>query len=158
MKPRLAIGPDAGGPTRHAAQRPTLSWLQEVGRAGPKQYAEATEGGANLAGRLILINSDTLGGPDRDLGGVLMEIFLRNLGNRPDLPECIVLLNAGVQLATHSSPVIDHLRKLAERGVRVVSCRTCVEYFKLEDKIGVGEVQGMVGILELLSTHEVLTV
>jgi len=111
-----------------------------------------------MTGKLILIGSDSLGGPDRDLGRLLMEIFLRNLGNRADLPDCIVLLNAGVRLATIASPVLDHLKKLEERGVKIVSCRTCIEYFKLEDRVAVGQVDAMVGILELLATHQVLTV
>ncbi len=106
----------------------------------------------------MLIESDTVGGPDRDLGRLLREILLRNLGNRSDLPAYIVLMNAGVQLATATSPVLDHLKKLEADGVKIVSCRTCVKYFGLEDKVAVGQVDGMVGILELLATHEVITV
>ncbi|MGB9619830.1 MAG: transcriptional regulator [Armatimonadota bacterium] len=111
-----------------------------------------------MSGKLILIESDILGGPDRDLGRILMEVFLRNLGNRSDLPACIVLVNGGVHLATLSSPVLDHLKKLEQLGVKIVSCRTCVEFFDIEQNIGVGVVDGMVGILELLASHEVLTI
>lgn len=106
----------------------------------------------------ILINNDVLGSPDRELGAVLMEAFLRNLGNREELPACIVLYNAAVMLAVEGSPVVEHLRKLTERGVKVVSCRTCVDYFGIESKIGTGVIEGMVSIIELLSTHRVLTV
>jgi len=111
-----------------------------------------------MAAKLILIGSDSLGAPEPDLGRLLMGNFLRNLGDRADLPNCIVLWNGGVLLAAADSPVLDHLKRLDERGVAIVSCRTCIEYFELESKVGVGQVDGMVGILERLSTHEVLTV
>lgn len=110
-----------------------------------------------MAADLVLIKSDTLGDADRDLGSVLMEVFLRNLVSREKLPGCMVLLNAGVKLATQGSPVLDHLKLLEERGVEIVCCRTCLEYFQLMDKVAVGKVDGMKGILERLTTHEVLS-
>jgi selenium metabolism protein YedF len=110
-----------------------------------------------MAADLILLKSDVLGDADRDLGRLLIEVFLRNLAKRERLPKCIVLLNAGVRLATSGSPVIEHLRKLQELGVEIICCRTCVEYFRLEDKLAIGRTDGMVGILERLFTHEVLS-
>ncbi len=111
-----------------------------------------------MTNQAILITSDVLGSPDRELGGILMEAFLRNLGNREDLPGLIVMYNVAVLLAVSGSPVVEHLKKLQERGVKVVSCRTCVDYFQIEEKIGAGVIEGMVSIIEMLSTHQVLTV
>lgn len=108
--------------------------------------------------KAILINNDVLGSPSRELGGVLMEAFLRNLSKREELPACVVLYNAAVLLATEGSPVVEHLRKLTERGVKLISCRTCVDYFDIESKMGAGVIEGMVSIIEVLSTHQVLTV
>ncbi|MDH7602340.1 MAG: transcriptional regulator [Armatimonadota bacterium] len=106
---------------------------------------------------LILLKSDTLGDANRDLGAVLMEVFLRNLAQREDLPKCMVLLNAAVHLAAADSPVLEHLKKLEARGVEIVCCRTCVDYFQIQDRIAVGQIDGMVGILGRLSNSTVLS-
>lgn len=58
-----------------------------------------------------------------------MEVFLRNLAGRDELPGCLVLLNVGVKLATRGSHVFDHLKLLEERGIEIVCCRTFLEYF-----------------------------
>ena len=111
-----------------------------------------------LTGKVILIGNESLGAPDRDLGMLLMGNFLRILGERASLPSYIILWNTGALLAVEGSGTVDHLRKLQERGVKVICCRTCAEYFGIEDKLGVGQIDGMVGILELLSTSQVITV
>lgn len=106
----------------------------------------------------VLIGSDVLGSPDRDLGRVLMGNFVRLLGEREELPKYIVLWNAGVKLAVEGSDDLGYMKRLEERGVKIVSCRTCLEYFQLEGKVAVGEIVGMVQIQDILTTHQVLTV
>mgnify|MGYP005840542953 FL=1 len=70
----------------------------------------------------------------------------------------MILWNAGVKLAAANSAAIDHIKRLVARGVTVICCRTCVEYFGLEEEIAVGEIDGMVRIQEVLLTRQVLTV
>lgn len=111
-----------------------------------------------MANDAVLIGSDVLGSPDRELGRVLVGNFLRLLGEREELPLYIILWNGGALLAADDSPHLDYLKRLQERGVTVVICRTCVEYFGLEGKIAVGEIDGMVRILDILSKHQVLTI
>lgn len=111
-----------------------------------------------MAKSAVLIGSDVLGGPDRNLGQILIGNFLRLLGERAELPDHIVLWNAGVLLATEGAPTLDYLLRLQERGVKIVICRTCIEFFGVEDKIAAGEVDGMVRIQDILTSHQVLTV
>lgn len=106
----------------------------------------------------ILLGSDTLGSGDEALGRILVCNFLRNLADRETPPNYIVLWNAGVKTATRDASTLEYLKKLEERGVKIVLCRTCVEYFGIEKDIAAGKIDGMVGILEILSTHQVLTV
>jgi len=114
--------------------------------------------GEDVTGKLMLIGNDSLGGPDRDLGLILMSSFLRILGDQANLPDYIILWNSAVQLARIDSPVLDHLKKLEQRGVKLISCRTCVEYFALEERMAAGQIEGMVRIIDLLSTNQVTTV
>lgn len=107
---------------------------------------------------VILINSDAMGAPDEKLGRILSGNFLRLLGERETLPEYIILLNGGLRLATRGSDTLEHLQYLEQRGVKIVICRTCVDYFDIESEIAVGQIDGMVRIIDILSSYNVLTV
>ena len=52
-------------------------------------------------------------------------------------------MNAGVKLAVEGSESLANLRKLAERGVEVLACGTCLEFFQLTDALGVGRITNM---------------
>jgi len=47
--------------------------------------------------------------------------------------------------------VLDHLRKFESQAVDVISCRTCIEYFALTEKVRVGRVGGMPAIMEAMA-------
>lgn len=107
---------------------------------------------------VILVGSDLLGAREEKLGRLLLGNFFRLLGGRDSVPECIVLWNDGVKAATRGSETLEHLLRLQERGVRVVLCRTCVDYFGIEEEVAAGEIIGMVQILDILADAQVLTV
>ena len=107
---------------------------------------------------VILIGQAGLGSGDIKLGGMILASFLRLLAERESLPEYIVLWNEGVKIAVQDSSWINHLKNLEAKGVKIVSCQTCVEFFGLEGKIAVGEVTGMVQIQEIIFSRRVLTV
>ena len=66
------------------------------------------------------------------------------------LPERIFFLNSGVKLAVEGSPVLDDLRALSERGVTILACGTCLEFYGLKEKLAVGEITNMYAIAEAL--------
>jgi len=107
---------------------------------------------------VILIGSASLGAGNEELGGLILANFLRLVGEREDLPKYIILWNDGVKVALQGSLWINHLKRLEDSGVDIISCRTCVEYFGIEDQIGVGRIGTMPQIQEILFSHQVLTV
>jgi hypothetical protein len=107
---------------------------------------------------VILIGSQGMGSPDEKLGSLILGIFLRILGDRKELPKYIILWNGGVKNATRDSDILSCLKTLQDRGVEIISCRTCVEYFELENDIAVGVIDGMARIQDILTSHQVLTV
>ena len=111
-----------------------------------------------MVSNAVLIGSDTLGSPDAKLGAILISSFLRLLGQRDEVPKYIILVNGGVKLAVKGAEAQEFLKVLEDRGTRIISCRTCVEYFGVEANIGVGEIDGMVRIQDVLTTHQVLTI
>ena len=107
---------------------------------------------------VILIGQAGLGSGDAKLGGMILANFLRLLGELESLPEYIIFWNEGVKIAVRDSSWINHLRNLEAKGVKIVSCQTCVEFFGLEGKIAVGEITGMAQIQEIIFARRVLTV
>jgi intracellular sulfur oxidation DsrE/DsrF family protein len=99
-----------------------------------------------------------MGSPDEKLGHILLGNFLRILGDREDLPKYIVLWNSGVKNAISNSDILEYLKTLQNRGVEIISCRTCVEYYDLDDDMAAGIVDGMARIVDILATHQVLTI
>jgi len=101
---------------------------------------------ANQGPVVVVIGSDTMGGPDEVLGGVLMKSFLNTLTQTDPAPDVMILFNAGVKLAVNGSEVLDDLTALAEAGVRILVCGTCLNYFDLKDRLAVGTVSNMYDI------------
>ncbi|MFA7078546.1 MAG: hypothetical protein WC147_09100 [Syntrophomonas sp.] len=48
------------------------------------------------------------------------------------------------------SPVLEHLHYLEQKGVQILSCGTCLDYFSLKEKLQVGQVTNMYNAIESL--------
>jgi len=119
-------------------------------QAEPSQVG-APSGGAPAGGSLVLlVAGDALGRGDAELGQILMRGFFHTLGEVSPLPETIIFINSGVRLAVQGSPVLEDLRVLADCGVAVLACGTCLGYYGLEEQLAVGEVSNMYAIAETL--------
>lgn len=105
--------------------------------------------------RVVLISSETLGKGDDELGKVILENFLVNIKKNP--PQVIFLMNSGVKLATESSLLSVHLEELHNNGVQVLSCKTCVDHFGIEEDIIAGEISTMTYFAELTVDHNIIT-
>jgi len=97
---------------------------------------------------VILITKDTLGEGNRELGEVLMKGYLYTLTEASKTPKRLMFLNAGVRLTVEGSAVIDHLRNLEEKGVEILSCGACLDYYKLKNQLMVGGIGNMYDIVE----------
>ncbi len=65
-------------------------------------------------------------------------------------PAKIAFYADGVKLVCEGSLVLQCLRMLEAAGVELSVCSTCLEFFGLMDKVRVGQVGGMPGILAAL--------
>jgi len=109
--------------------------------------------GADLPGNdyVVCIKSELMGEGDPELGRVLMETFVNNLGLQAQLPTHVLLYNGGVRLAMKSSPVCASLTELEELGTRVMLCGTCIDHYGLHYDIAVGMITDMVVITGILA-------
>ena len=89
--------------------------------------------------KTIIIQSETLGRGDDELGMMLMSRFLATLEDSRDKPAVLLFMNSGVKLVTEGSWALTHLKNLEKQGVEVLACGTCLDFFDLKDKVEVGK-------------------
>lgn len=95
----------------------------------------------------ILITSDMLGRSNEELDRILMRSFLVSLAHADEPPAAVMLSNDGVRLACEGSDALDEMRMLADKGVTVSACGTCLKQLELTDKLEVGVVGNMSGLV-----------
>ena len=99
---------------------------------------------------VLLFTRNGLGQAPEDLQQGLAVKFLSILEQSGQLPAKILFYTDGVKLACQGSPVVDLLRAIEARGVELVLCKTCLDYFHLTDQVAVGIVGGMPDIIEAM--------
>src|SRR4030067_1501489 len=97
---------------------------------------------------VVYINSNLLGGGDEDLGSCLMKAFLKTLLDLETKPYRLILVNSGVQLASEASKVLEIMEALSEKGVEILSCGTCIDFYELKGKMRVGAITNMYDIIQ----------
>ena len=105
---------------------------------------------------VVYINSDLLGVGDEALGSFLMKAFLNTLLDLEKRPDRLILINSGVRLASEGSKVLDTLRTLSEKGVEIASCGTCLDFYKLREKMSVGSISNMYDIIQSMMEADIL--
>ncbi len=103
---------------------------------------------------VIFISSDQLGQGSSELGQMLMRNFIYTLTKRDELPRAIVFMNSGVRLSIKGSPAIEELQDLERKGVEILVCGTCLDYYALKDQLLSGQVSNMYDIADLLMAAE----
>jgi selenium metabolism protein YedF len=111
-----------------------------------------------LSQNTIAIGSDKMGTGADELGKILMKSFIYTVKETAPFPENIVLYNSGVYLTCEGSPVLDDLKALAEQGVEIQSCGTCLDYYNLKDKLLVGGITNMYNIYEKMKSANTINI
>lgn len=99
---------------------------------------------------VIYINSNFLGVGDETLGNILMRSFLKTILDLDPKPSKLIFINSGVRLTTEGSDVLDTLKLLSEKGVEILSCGTCLDFYGLKEKLSVGVISNMYDIAKSL--------
>jgi selenium metabolism protein YedF len=96
---------------------------------------------------LLLITGDGMGRGDSILRRKLIDTYLFLLDENNMLPGTICFYTDGVKLLVEGSSVLDSLRALESKGVRLIICKTCLDHYGLTDKVQVGKIGGMMDII-----------
>jgi hypothetical protein len=97
---------------------------------------------------VLLVTRNGMGDAEPELQQKLITTYFKLLDENQILPAVICFYANGVKLVVEGSPVIDMLKSLEAKGVRLILCSTCLNYYSLSDKVLVGIVGGMTDILE----------
>ena len=97
---------------------------------------------------VLLITNNGMGKAADPLPQELISKYFELIFQNDLLPNAICFYTDGVRLVCEGSPVLEQLQKLERRGVRLIVCSTCLNFFHLEDKVKVGIIGGMTDIIE----------
>ena len=138
----------------HVAERNDGTFTLRIDKnSGGEKSAESVDGPAVSTlykGLIVVLSEDRMGRGSDELGRVLIRSFLHTLLETVPLPEKIICYNTGAKLAAEGSDVLDDLGDLQKKGVDVLVCGTCLNYFGLSDKLKVGKVSNMYDIATIL--------
>ena len=107
---------------------------------------------SQAAPHVIALSCDKMGRGSDELGQILMKAFVNTIKEVRPLPSHIVFYNTGIFLAIEGSALIEPLKDLESKRVRLLVCGTCADYFKKKDAVRVGTISNMYTILETMTS------
>lgn len=99
---------------------------------------------------VIQLSSDAMGAGSDELGRSLMKAFVYAVTQQDELPRTMLFYNGGARLTCEGSPCLDDLKALADQGVEILTCGTCLNHYGIAEKLAVGEVTNMYVICQKL--------
>jgi len=114
---------------------------------------------ATEKGYAIFINKDYLGHGDQELGKNLINMAIYAISQNENLPEYVLFMNGGVKLPTlGDQQMIDSLNAMAAKGVKILVCGTCLNFYGVADQLKAGEKSNMYDITgAMVNASKVIT-
>jgi selenium metabolism protein YedF len=100
---------------------------------------------------VVQISAGTMGTGDDELGELLLRSFLKTQEQLDRMPDAIILYNSGVKLCCEGSLLVEDLLALEHAGVEIIACGTCLNFFRIADRLAVGRVTDMLEIASRLA-------
>ena len=117
------------------------------------------EGKKPLGNWSIFINKEIIGAGNEELGQSLMKMFIYTISEGEDLPKSILFMNGGVKVPSLNEQGIEHLKVLQDKGVELLVCGACLNFYGLEDKLEVGKISNMYEITNAMKeASKVITI
>lgn len=113
--------------------------------------AELTDDKVENNDFVIVITSDKLGAGEAELGQLLMKTYTYTLNETKPYPKAIIFMNSGVKLVVEGSDALENIQNLEKKNIEIISCGTCLDYYKIKDKLKAGVVGNMYTIVEYMN-------
>ena len=112
-------------------------------------YCMPADGSTGGGSYVISLASDTVGRGPVELGAILVKGLIETLKSVSPAPTHLILYSSAILLAVDDSPLVESIRALEQRGIRVLICGTCVDFYQKKSEIHVGTISNMLSILEV---------
>jgi len=112
--------------------------------------------GSGRKNTVVVISSEAMGHGGNELGTALMKGFLYALSQQEQLPNTILFYNGGASISCEGSVSLEDLKSMEARGVEILTCGTCLNFYGLTEKLAVGQVTNMYTIVEKMTGADLL--
>ena len=96
---------------------------------------------------VLVFSKNRIGDGAEELGKMLVAGFLDTFKEMERLPKKVIFLNSGVDMVLKGSPVVPVLKEYELKGIELLACGTCLEYYDKLDEVAVGRVSNAYDIL-----------
>lgn len=117
------------------------------GKAAPESERERISEDVETEKIMVMISTDRIGFGDDELGIKLMISFVKTLKEMGSELWRLVFVNNGVKLTVTGAEVLEDLKSLADSGVHILVCGTCLMHFNILEDKQVGETTNMLDIV-----------
>ncbi len=114
------------------------------------EYPISCADAASPGPTVTVFHGGTMGRGDDALGTVLMKSLLHTMAETGPFPDVMIFFNSAVKLAVTGSEVLDDLKSLEARGVTILVCGTCLDFFGLSDSLSAGRISNMYEIKDAM--------
>lgn len=105
---------------------------------------------------VVVIASNKMGCGDEKLGKTLIKGFIYALSQQDSLPATIIFYNSGAYVSSEDSDSYQDLKTLESKGVEILTCGTCADFYGIKEKIKVGTITNMYTIVEKCSDADLI--
>jgi intracellular sulfur oxidation DsrE/DsrF family protein len=95
----------------------------------------------------IMVTANGMSNAAPELSKTLLSNYLKLIEEENLIPNTILFYGEGVKTVVEGSPFLDSFSKLEQKGVNLIVCKTCLNFFELTEKVKVGKIGTMTDII-----------
>ncbi|MCX8123840.1 MAG: sulfurtransferase-like selenium metabolism protein YedF [Spirochaetes bacterium] len=99
---------------------------------------------------VFFFTSNEFGQGPKELSELLIHSFINTINETNMLPSTMIFVNSGIFLTTEGSKVLPALQEIEKKGVQIINCGTCLDFYKRKETLKVGIISNMYTIIEIL--------
>lgn len=139
------------GCTVHTDKKEDGAFQIQLTREAGKSPAASFDVTCTTAPLVIAISSDRMGRGNDELGYVLIRSFIHTILSLEPLPQTVIFYNTGVKLTVKDSEVLDDLKEMEKKGIAILVCGTCLNFFGISKDLSVGVISNMYDIASAMA-------
>ncbi|PWD98111.1 sulfurtransferase-like selenium metabolism protein YedF [Marinilabilia rubra] len=117
----------------------------------PEAYCNIPHNMPEDSNYVVVARGANMGEGDEELGSLLIRGYFNALKGMDNLPTHIIMYNGGVKLALKDTDTSESLAELEDKGVSIIVCGTCIDYYQIKEKVSVGRISNMYQIATKLA-------